>query len=192
MDSSLDFRKDNRSLSVFKDNIKDYTKREQVWAEALHKDFIARYKKRVKKVNTGVDNTGKLITGKLPSGDNFDFSFVIKGVETKVEICTIPEFCKFNTFKSYKLQQCLEKGVLIIVPKLAAYSIYTIPAIKFVLSLEESIYPNFSPNDPARRIEAEDIQMLVDKGFIESNEWLPGAKSFINSKRDILVKAKRT
>src|SRR3954463_13760880 len=117
MTSSLDHRRDVRSEDVFAQNIEDYTEREQRWAEALRIDLVERGL-RCRTGDTGVDNSGGLIRGKI-GHCNPDKIFRFPHGWKLVEIKTIPEYLyQFMTFKVRSFASCIKNEAVVLVPKL--------------------------------------------------------------------------
>ena len=189
---SLDFRRDNRSLDVFRHNIKDFTQREHYWGLALRIDFCERGK--ICKIQEhGVDNDGKLILNRLP---NYNVDKIFKfnnGKEVHIEIKTIPEYVKsFFTFKISSLKSCVDEKAYILVPRENSYYLISHETIIYILNkFPKKIYDKFSKNDLAVRLYSEHIsEFVIDKKIIMKN-WKDKAKQFIYNNYDILFKEKK-
>ena len=114
---SLAFRRDVRTVDEFSDDIQQFTTNETLWGQIIsidlhHKGLSCSV------LDCGVDNTGRLITDKLPNL-NADKQFIfpdddVLNVEISAHRFTPP---KTFTFKVDKLDRCVSGGVdLIAVP----------------------------------------------------------------------------
>lgn len=194
---SLDIRRDNRSIEVFSDNIKDFTQREYYWGIALRIDLCERG--AVCEVEEhGVDNDGNLILNRLPNY-NVDKIFKFKdGRQINIEIKTIPEYVRnFFTFKVSSLKSCLEQNAHVLVPKKDNYYLILNKGINEILNnYPHKIYWNFktnkgfSPNNLAVRIFSEDIEKFIKEKNIAKREWKIKAKRFIQKNNETLFKEK--
>ena len=188
---SLTKRRDNRSVEVFGDNIKDYTEREHIYAEAFKLDLIDKLNRDdIVYENRGVDNTGNPILGKL-SVNPHDYSFFIGSKELKVEICTAPlGLYKFLTFKVHKLERVVAKVENLLITKPDCYFHFKLEAVKWMLdNLEHKIYLKFSPNDIAVRIYTSD-RLSLGK-LVSEQKWSSKAQEFIDVNNVVLLRTKR-
>jgi len=199
--SSLDYRKDVRSLEVFKKNIKEETEKEKVWAEALKIDFCEKSPKNPCVIEErGVDNSGELIEGVL-SKQTVDKTFrFAKGNFINIEIKTIPEYLdSFMTIKASALKVCTKEKGWLVVPKKNFYFIFPTRTCKHLYeNYSHKIYwdfeknRGFSPNDKAVRIFSNQIDELLKqdpkKGCnpIIKKNWCKKAKDFIEVNWNIL------
>jgi hypothetical protein len=186
---SVNFRRDGRSVEVFQKDIEDYTEREMYWGTILRYDFIEKGKPCVVKEN-GVDNSGRLIEGRLPNHNvdkHFEYS---DGTSENIEIKTIPEYVKkFFTFKVFSLNSCVQQNASIIVPRSWAY--YKIPTETcehFYNDYPHKIYPRFSENYLAVRVYMDKIEELISKEKIIQCEWTSKAKKLIKLNYNILFR----
>ena len=165
--NSFEYRKDFRTKEIFEENLIDFTEREYYWGIILRLDFTERGHP-CSLIEHGVDNTGKLIEGRLPNY-NVDkiFSF-LNGKKKPVEIKSIPEnINNFMTFKVSSLEVCCEEDAWLIVPRSKAYYLYNSKTCRYLLeNYPHKIYWNyetqkgFSPK-PAVRIFKNDIQKFI-------------------------------
>lgn len=180
MSKSLNKRMDNRDKETFAHNIKDYTKREGIWAGALEIQWGVSY------TDNGVDNTGELIEGPL-AHHNTDFIFN----KQEIEIKTIPEWCPFFTFKVFSLENCKKKGALIVVPKSTHYFTFLPHSIeRMLIEIPKTIYRGFSPNDLALRVYEKVAKRYIDNGWIKKEDWGAEALKYINKHKSVLFKEK--
>lgn len=191
MSTSLDFRKDNRTTETFKQNISDFTEREQLYGEALRLDIEERLQRNVEIRAYGVDNSGNLIDHTLQN-HNVDMCFLIDGKEWFFEIKTAPEHLdSFYTFKVFSLRQALQQKAVVALTKMDYYYIFGAGALTWMLdNLPHAIYPRFSPNDTAVRIFAHQVNDLYHAKHIMFRKWNPQAKNFIEINRAVLSKQK--
>lgn len=188
---SLNSRRDERSVDVFADNIRDFNERENIWAEA----FALQKREHGANVSYkahGVDMSGKLIKGKL-SNHNEDFIFTIDGVDWKIEVKTIPEWNnEYMTFKTHALHNCVTNKSLILVPKLTEYWVFGPKAIAVILEkCPARIWSGFSPNDLANRVWRDTIDELIDANLVWWDKWIGQAREFVQSHKNRLTQAKR-
>lgn len=201
--SSLDYRKDVRSLSVFKQNIKEETEKEKIWANALKCDFCEKNPGNLCWIEErGVDNTGELIEGVLPK-HTVDKTFRFeKGNFINIEIKTIPEYLdKFMTIKASALRVCVKEKGWLIIPKRNIYFIFPTRTCKYLYeNYSHKIYwdfekkRGFSPNDKAVRIFSNKIEEFLKqnpkKGVspIIKKAWGKSAKEYIEANWSFLSK----
>lgn len=187
---SIDYRKDIRTTEEFNEDIKDYTEREMYWGIILRHDFIERGKTCLIE-ESGVDNTGNLIIGKLP---NYNADKIFKfsdGTKQYIEIKTIPENTKdFFTFKSFSLKSCVQQNAYILVPRSWVYYLLSPRACDYIYrNYPSKIYRGFEK--PAKRIFTNEIQKLIDQKLILEKVWTEKAKSLIKANYHILFRRRK-
>jgi hypothetical protein len=188
---SLEIRRDNRSVDVFSENIKDFTQREYYWGIALRIDLCERG--HICEIEEhGVDNDGNLILNRLP---NYNVDKIFKfedGRQINIEIKTIPEYVRnFFTFKVSSLKSCLEQNAHVLVPKKDNYYLILNKGINEILNnYPHKIYDKFSSNDLAVRIFSKDIEKFIKEKNIAKREWKIKAKQFIHKNYNILSREK--
>jgi hypothetical protein len=190
--SSLKKRRDKRSEETFAHNIEDFTEREFYWGMALRYDLLERgYKCSIKE--HGVDNTGKLIEGRLPNHNVDKIIYFEDRKSLLIEVKTIPEWAnKFFTFKSYSVKCCIDQIAWILVPRSQKYYLFSPKTCKEVFKkYKHQIYPAFSPNDLAIRLYTSEIRKLIDCEKVVEKEWTPKVKAYIQSNYDILFREKK-
>ena len=108
---SLDFRRDNRSLTQFKKDIKLNTVKEEFLMNLLTKELKHRGYDNIAFIDNGVNNAGEFIEG--ATGCKPDYLLFINDDKHLVEIKNSgsPNKC---TFKVYHLQQYVKQGAHII------------------------------------------------------------------------------
>lgn len=201
--SSLDYRRDVRSVAVFKKNIKEETEKEKIWAIALQYDFCEKNPNNPCYIEErGVDNSGELIEGKL-SKQTVDKTFRFKkGNFINIEIKTIPEYLdKFMTIKASALRVCINEKGWLVIPKKNIYYIFPTRTCKHLYdNFNHKIYwdfeknRGFSPNDKAVRIFSNHIEEFLKqdskKGLspIIRKTWGEKAKNYIESNWGLLSK----
>lgn len=199
--SSLNYRRDIRSVEVFEKNIKEETEKEGIWAVALHHDFCEKKPDNPCIIEErGVDNSGKLIEGVL-SKHSVDKTFKFKkGNSLNIEIKTIPEYLeKFMTIKASALKICVKEKGWLVIPKRNIYFIFPTKTCDYLYkNYKHQIYwdfkrkRGFSPNDPAVRIFQQDIEKFLKqdpkKGCspIIKKNWGRVAKKYIEENWQIL------
>lgn len=111
---NLNYRKDVRSVSEFKEDIKVHTIKEKtlmdLWSKLIKENSIP-----IEVIDNGIDNTGELITGKV--NRNADYRIKIDNIERKLEIKTSPVKYK-ATFKKDDLESYLKQedtGILLFI-----------------------------------------------------------------------------
>lgn len=190
--NSLDKRRDIRTVEVFADNVEDFTEREMLWGIALRYDFTERGN-NCSIEECGVDNSGKLIDGRLPNYNVDKIFKFLDGTEEQIEIKTIPEYVKnFFTFKAHSLRNCFQKKAMIVVPRSQSY--YTIPKETCELlykNYPHKVYPKFA-SDPAVRIYSSEIEKFIFERKIIKQNWTEKAKSFIKKHYSALFREKKT
>lgn len=189
--NSLNFRKDNRSVNVFKDNINDYTEREHIYGEALKLEIIKRGKCEVTVDDHGVDNSGGLIEGNLENY-NPDKKFSINGKMKYVEIKTAPEYLEnFYTFKVFSIQETLKNNGILALVQFKHYFLFGEKSMTWMLSnLEHKIYRGFSPNDIAIRVNTFHLDEFIKQKWILHRNWSKDTRIFLDNHQDILLREK--
>ena len=190
--TSLDHRRDERTVEVFANNIEDYTEREHYWSLALRIDFEERG--TICEVEDyGVDGSGRLIRETLPN-HNADKKFVLaNGREWLIEIKTAPEsLTKFFTFKVHCLQQYIKQGAWVSVPRLNEYYLFSPTALQhFLDNFEHRIYHGFSPNDIAVRVQMDFTDRMVDEQHGIRRPWEPRAQMYVNKNAKLLTRERK-
>lgn len=191
--SSLDQRKDIRTVEVFADNLEDFTEREMLWGIALRYDFTERGNP-CSIEECGVDNTGKLIEGRLPNYNVDKIFKFLDGKQVQIEIKTIGEYVKnFFTFKAHSLRNCFEKNAFLIVPRSNSYYIFSPSACKLLYeNYPHKVWDNFWKGGLSVRIFSNEIENLISNKIIKKRDWTNKAKSFIKHNYSELFREKRT
>lgn len=177
---SLHHRKDNRTISQFKEAIAAHTKKERIAAEALRLDMELRFGLSVAYTDFGVDNSGELIEGKVHA--NPDYLFKVGANDaTAIEIKVHSERWDFLTFKTSNLLNYRKHNGSIAVARETYYYMFNPQAIDYILgTIEAKIYHGFSPNDPAHRVHQDTLDELVGFGFLGQFEWEAAAKEYLD------------
>jgi hypothetical protein len=105
MNNSLNFRKDTRSATQFKSDIKFHTEKEKCLVEIFARELIKSGSTIVIK-NNGIDNSGDFVKN---GGCNSDYLCIIDGEEGLYEVKCSPVKNKC-TFKVYNLEQYVEQN----------------------------------------------------------------------------------
>ena len=177
---SLEFRRDNRTEEKFAEDISHYTSGENKWAEIFSTELKERGY-QVEYRDNGVDNTGKLITGRVNS--NPDFVFIINGIEYKIEIKTSPfkELpVPFLTYKVDALTTCIDQNAHVVTANPNWFCKFKPDFAKDILDkYDPDIYYKFSPNDLAIRVYKENIEEYKKEGKIKFHQWRTNAQELI-------------
>ena len=176
---------DDRDEDDFRKDIAQFTEKEMIYGKAMREEFSARGRPCVVG-ESGVDNTGAIIYGKLPNF-NPDKIYTFKDASwIYMEIKTIPEsHNKFHTFKVSALKGCLEYEAFILVPKLNYYFIYGAAAMR--LMLERCDVVPFFGGKPCVQPSMTFIKHMESEGLIIRREWTPKARKFIDGFKSILA-----
>lgn len=187
--NSLDFRRDKRTVEEFANDVEDFTEREAYWGVILRHDFIEKGKFCCLE-DYGVDNSGKIILGRLPNINVDKVFHFANGKKKFIEIKTIPEGVKkFFTFKASSLLSCVEQNAYIIVPRSCSY--YVLPpdiCDYFYKNYTHEVYSNFAFGKKAVRIYMNDIEKLIKENKIIRKEWSSGSKKLINKNYNVLFR----
>jgi hypothetical protein len=165
-------RMDERTEEDFRTDMFQFTEKERLWGEVLQQEFGAR-RSQCLVVESGVDNTGSVIQGRL-ANCNPDKLYVFPGraEQRYVEIKTIPEgHNRFHTFKVSALKGCLRYGALIIVPKLDHYFMYGAKAME--LMLERCDVIPFFGGKPCVQPSMTFIRWMESQGLVLRKRWTP-------------------
>lgn len=202
---SFDYRKDGRSAATFASNIKQFTEIETLIAGILIRHFQG-HGKLLEVVDTGVDNTGGLIGGRL-GRNTLDFLFILAGEETPTEIKNCPCPHIFCTIKRNALDLATRVGGQLIL--YTKNSFYTIDAggCRFLLDNYQvsTEYRGFSGH-PSIRVYARNSHKipkdnpaacgpmfwedLIEHGHVTHTAWHPDAQAEINAMADIIFRPK--
>lgn len=189
---SLAYRMDNRTRDAFKTDIEQFTEKEFYWGIALRYDFCERGMP-CQLEEHGVDNTGRLIEGRLPNR-NVDKKYVFEDdlPPAYIEIKTIPEWSPWFTFKVESLENCLDHDAQIVVPRLHKYHMFDRTGIEHFLA-------KFKPQKIEKfgdklciRVRPDVIHDMVAGGMTTDTPWLPKAKAYIEDMKAILFAERKT
>lgn len=187
---SLKHRKDIRSLEVFKNNILDFTKREKIWIQIYATHLSEKHTVSIR--DYGVDNSGKLITGKLRNS-NPDYILTVDGVEQIIEVKTIPEHSPTYTIKTGAISSCIKHGASILIPKKEIFYLINIEGLCYLYDgYEHKKYYNFSPNDFAVRFLQDGMNSLIHSGCATTARWNAEASVLVEKYFKRLFKNKAT
>lgn len=194
MDRHLSYRMDERTREDFQQDISQFTEMEFYWGVALRFEFSHRGHPCSIEEH-GVDNTGRLIEGRLPN-HNADkmYHFLDGSKSMEVEIKTIPEWCNnFHTIKVSAIKGCWEQGARILVPKSEVYWIYGKGAFEWIMDRckSRSDIKAFGYK-PCYRLSMSLIRKMVADGLVMEREWTPPARKFISEMSHILLAERKT
>lgn len=185
---------DNRTREDFQSDISQFTEMEFYWGIALRFE-LTRRGHPCSIEEHGVDNTGRLIEGRLPN-HNADkmYHFLDGSKSMEFEIKTIPEWCnKFHTIKVSAIKGCWEQGARILVPKSDVYWIYGKGAFEWIMDRCESRSDiEAFGYKPCYRLSMGLIRKMVADGLIIEREWTPPARKFISEMSNILLAERNT
>lgn len=194
IDRHLLMRMDDRTEEEFEEDIGKFTKKEFYFGIAYRYE-LCEIGLPCKIEEHGVDNTGKIIRGKLPNANADKIYHFLEGRPSeKVEIKTIPEYCQnYFTFKVSALKGCYAQGAYILVPRKRNY--YLLGKNAFVHLLRNlpvrTDIKEFGFK-PCVRAEMYMINEMIEKRMIICREWAPTAKEYVHRMADILFEKRRT
>ena len=193
MDKYVLMRMDNRTEEDFKEDLSQFTKKEFYWGIAL-RYHLCEIGLPCMIEEHGVDNTGKLIPGRLPNHNADKIYHFLNGDTMKVEIKTIPEWCNnFMTFKVCALKGCWNQGARILVPNKSCFHMFGNDAFQHLLEkLPARTDVKSFGNKPVIRAHTPMIEDMIRKGMIMKKEWTPNASKYIDSMSHILLEERRT
>lgn len=190
---SLAYRMDTRTEQEFQTDIEQFTEKEFYWGIALRYDFCERGMPCSVEEH-GVDNTGRLITGRLPNR-NVDkkYNFEDGLPPAYIEIKTIPEWSPWFTFKVDSLENCLGQNAQIVVPRQTHYHMFGEVGLEHLLN-------NFDVRTdiekfgfkPCIRVTPAIIADMVLAGMITDTAWLPKAQAYVDEMQPILFAERKT
>lgn len=203
-DEYLKKRRDDRTSEEFASDIQKGSTREQYWAFIFSMDMKTRGI-RCSYQDHGVDNTGKVIQGRLANA-NADFIFFgILQTPLRIEIKHNWPNCHYMTFKKKNLVAILSQGAHILVPTIVGYHILFAGAIREIMSVCRERYdimngkacyrPGLGRSEEAikaglkAKILPEELSLidrLVDEGQVVHREWTPAAKKKIKKYLHVL------
>lgn len=195
IDRALLARMDIRTMDEFEEDLDQFTEKEFYLGIAFRYELCARGME-CEVLEHGVDNTGKLIKGRLPN-HNADKMYKFKSGRKPmcVEIKTIPEYClPFHfTFKISALYSCIKQSAKILVPGENSYHLLGREAMVWILENGE-ISDEFEGwgGKWCSRISAWEMRCLVRDGKVTNNEWTPRAQEFIASVKDVILAERKT
>jgi len=194
MDRNLKYRMDDRTREDFEEDIAQFTEKEFYWGIALRFEFSQRGHPCSIEEH-GVDNTGRLIEGRLPN-HNADkiYRFMDGSDSMKVEIKTIPEWCnRYHTFKVSAIKGCWDQGARILVPKSTNYWIYGKGAFEWMMDRCDSRSDiKLFGYKPCYRISTSLIRKMISDGLVVEREWTRPARKFISEMSHILLAERST
>lgn len=193
VDRHLKARMEDRTVEEMETNVEQFTIKEFYWGMALRYEFIARGHPCSVEEH-GVDNTGKLILGRLPN-DNVDkkFNFTDGSPSMLVEIKGVPDWCNdFHTLKKYTVHSCLRQKAFFFAPQTSRYFMYGNEALRAVMENYRLIRPRTWGRKPCWRPDMEFIMELVEKKLVVLRDWTPSALAYIERFREVLTEERRT
>jgi hypothetical protein len=131
-----------------------------------------------------VDNSGRLIEGRLPN-HNVDKKYVfLNGMEPMhIEIKTIPEeYLNFYTFKVSAIKGCFRQNAKILVPTREFHVLMGKKSFFWLLDNceQRTDYKGWGVK-LCVRVSAWQMRRLADDGIVTENKWTPPAREFIDS-----------
>jgi len=193
MDRHLSARADHRTFGDMASDVEQYTIKEWYWGMAMRYDLIARGHPCSIQEH-GVDNTGRLIMGRLPN-DNVDkkINFEDGSPSILFEIKGVPNWCNgFHTLKKLTVESCLRQKALFFAPQTFRHFTYGNKALREVKENFPLIRVRSWGNKPCYRPEMDFIMSIVDRGLVSLNNWTPLAQKYINRFKHILDEERRT
>jgi hypothetical protein len=194
VDRNLKYRMDERTREDFEEDLLQFHEMEFYWGMVLRFE-LTRRGHPCSIEEHGVDNTGRLIEGRLPNHNADKMYRFLDGSESmKVEIKTIPEWCnRFHTFKESAIRGCWEQGARILVPKSRVYWMYGRGAFEWIMdrcqTREDIEHFGYKP---CYRISMSLIRKMVSDGLIIEREWTAPARNFIDQMSHILLAERKT
>jgi len=161
VNESLNHRMDDRTISEFAEDIKKFTKNEQIAAEFIKKQLLSKGRKFVNVENYGVDNSGGLVLDKVKAYP--DFKFTTDKGETLIEIKCHTNRFKFMTFKVCDIKRYISLNSVVCVVLEDGFYAFGKNSMDFMLkNFEHKIYKGFSPNDLSVRINISDLSKFPE------------------------------
>lgn len=189
---SVEYRRDHRSVEEFAVDVEFRTICETYIGRALQLDFTERgFACEINEL--GVDNTGQLIEGNLPHHQQDKEFLFADGSSRKLEIASIPVTCtSFMTFKSFKIQQCLDDDAGLIVYRHWDYFFYETEAFRWMCdNLQVRTDYSGQGGKPCMRIQWNDLMQLIKQKAIFNPSWKPKAQEYINDNAHIIFAPKQ-
>ena len=200
---------DGRTLEEFARYLSLGHAKERVYAAAFHADAIARGFRNCGYRDLGVDNSGRVIKGRLHN-HNPDYKFWgIEDEDSPLEVKANVENPRFMTFKKDSLDSCIIHKARILSPTTIGYHILSTPAMKIIMAKcrcrndhsgfkEKWAYRAGIGNCPKSILAAERagltpdetglVDRLMAKGLVMYRTWTPQAMQIINRHRALLLK----
>lgn len=175
--SSLKYRKDNRTVKQFAEDIQRYTKIEKLAAKLLKADLEAR-KCDVKVVNNGVDNTGKVIK----NGDVHarpDYVFIINGIPKLFEIKVHTDRIPFMTFKQDNVDKYIRDGASLVIVRESCWWVFDQRALEYVVSHYKAERRGCMGNKPTYRLFQSDLTDMREQKLVKVHKWTGDAEAIV-------------
>lgn len=191
---SLESRRDHRTTEEMAEDIDQYTEKEFYFGIAYRYDLCQRgFPCEIEE--HGVDNTGKLIPGRLPNHNVDKMYHFLNGMKSMlIEIKTIPKYCNDKmTFKVSALRQCLKQGGHILVPKATRY--YLFGRRSFERMLERcDVVTNIRSfgYKPCVVPSMSMVNQMVYQEMVIKKDWSPKALDYVRRMDHILFAERRT
>ena len=172
---SLDYRKEDRSLEKFHDDMKWNSEREKIWSEIVRDEMIFKTGKKITVDNYGCGQDGEVIFDADKVTLDPDKKFIIDGHEKLIEIKAYnrpidPE--DVITIKVSALKKCIEKEAFILIPALQRWVLIPPACCEYMLEKgDPQIYPRFSPKDLAIQFKTMEISIIRNNGGLRMYEW---------------------
>jgi hypothetical protein len=194
VDRHLKYRMDHRTREEFQTDISQFTEMEFYWGIVLRFE-LTRRGHPCSIEEHGVDNTGRLIEGRLPNHNADKLYHFLDGSESmKVEIKTIPEKCnRYHTIKVSAIKGCWDQGARILVPKSGVYWMYGRGAFEWIMDrCDERKDIKAFGYSPCYRLSMSLVRKMISDGLIIEREWTQPARKFISEMSHILLAERKT
>lgn len=209
MQTSLEYRRDNRTTDEFERHIELGHAKERIYIKAFSVDCLARGFKTCGYRDNGVDNSGRLIKGPL-GNCNADYRiWGITGTDDPWEVKANAEWPKYMTYKHDNLKAYTLQKARILSPNTVGYYILSVPAMQIIMqectrrkdhsgfkdkwAYRAGIGTGRDSLAAARRARLTEkeiglVDRLMDRGLVMYRTWTPQAMKIINKYRTILLK----
>jgi hypothetical protein len=174
---SLKYRKDNRTIKQFANDIQKYTKIEKLAAKLLKADLEAR-KCDVKVVDNGVDNTGKVIKeGGVHARP--DYVFIINGIPKLFEIKVHTDRVPFMTFKQDNVDKYMRDGGSLVIVRESCWWVFDQKALEYIAARYKAQRRGCMGNKPTYRLFQSDLTDMREQNLVKVHKWTKEAEAII-------------
>lgn len=151
-----------RTLDQFKNNIKERTKREN-----LFKEIFILQNPNCSIEDNGIDNSGEFVANAYA---NADWKIIYEKAECLAEVMVHDEKYSTCSFKESKLKRAIKDNNIILILRNNYYLIFDIACCRELLTYPKQVFPGMGYKECVV-LNNEDLNKLIENGKIVKKNW---------------------